>query len=94
MRRLVRAIWLTRARLSSVSLFSPVRSAQQGGLPVWGAHRGPAGPGGGLGIHPVQGAVDPLHDVERVITDGGLGGMGAGGCAVGRRYVHADHLDV
>ena len=29
MRRLVRAIWLTRARLSSVSLFSPVRSAQR-----------------------------------------------------------------
>ena len=65
-----------------------------GGLPVGGAHRGPAGPGGALGIDPVQGAVDPLHDVERVITDGGLGGVGAGGCTVGLGDVHADHLDL
>ena len=75
-------------------LVFPGAQCPAGGLPVWGAHRGAAGPGGGFGVDAVQGAVDPLHDVERVITDGGLGGVGAGGAAVGFGDVHADHLDV
>jgi hypothetical protein len=86
MRRLVRAFVVG-------EFVFPGAQRPAGGLPIGGAHRGPAGPGGGLGIHPIQGAVDPLHDVERVITDGGLGSVGAGGRAVGRRDVHADHLD-
>lgn len=76
-------IWLTWARFWSLSLFSPVRSAQRVAFQSGGAHGGPAGSGGGLGIDPIQGPVDPLHDVKRVITDRGLGRMGAGGAGVG-----------
>ena len=92
-RRLVRAIWLSRARLSSVSLFSPVRSAQRPARHCAGVMSF-AAPGSGLGVHRVEGAVDPLHDVERVKADAGLGNMVAGGCGVGRGHVHADRFDL
>ena len=73
MRRLVRAIWLTRARLSSVSLFSPVRSAQRVARQLAVLIEARPGPVAASAYTAVQGAVDPLHDVERVITDRRLG---------------------
>src|SRR5262249_52342859 len=38
-----------------------------GGAPLRRGHRGASWPGGGLRIHPVKGAVDPLQDVEGVL---------------------------
>jgi hypothetical protein len=65
MRRLVPAIWLDQSAFVIGELV--LRGAQRpaGGLPIGGAHRSSSGSGGGLGMDPVQGSVDPLHDVNR-----------------------------